>query len=160
VECALKIGSMQWLMDGECVGDRFIAFDLLRKRVWTCGQSLPQTFGHSVTAMPVIGKDQAIQFIRTATKTSDKRAMLAELRQQNREGIVFNADRRKIHPGRPASGGDQRKLKIRCGGVVYRRRNQWQQAQRGFGTARRRTACRCRQCDHPTQSGRPCGGEA
>ena len=62
--------------------------------------------------MPGINEDQPIRFIRTATKTTEKRAMLAALRQQNKEGIVFKRIDAPYTPGRPASGGDQRKFKF------------------------------------------------
>jgi bifunctional non-homologous end joining protein LigD len=113
VECALKLGSMEWLIDGECIGDTFIAFDLLEQ---TSVDLRTQPYRKRLDAlycMPVIGKYQEIiQFIRTATKTADKRAMLVELRRQNREGIVFKRIAASYTPGRPASGGDQLKLKF------------------------------------------------
>ncbi|MEI8197307.1 MAG: WGR domain-containing protein [Phycisphaerae bacterium] len=112
VVCARTIGGMQWLMDGECIGDRFIAFDLLEM---ACIDLRPQPCRKRLDTlyrMALSGPDQPIEFIRTATKTIDKRVMLAELRKQNREGIVFKRIAAPYTPGRPASGGDQRKLKF------------------------------------------------
>ncbi len=112
VACALAISSMQWLIDGECIADTFVAFDMLQR---ACVDLRPQPYRKRLDAlytMPLIGSDQPIRFIRTATKTPDKRAMLADLRRQNREGIVFKRIEAPYSPGRPASGGDQRKLKF------------------------------------------------
>ncbi len=112
VECALKIDGSRWLIDGECIGDTFIAFDLLEQ---ASVNLRPQPYRKRIDAlycMPVIGPSQPIQFIRTATKTADKREMLAELRRQNKEGIVFKLIDAPYIPGRPASGGNQRKLKF------------------------------------------------
>jgi bifunctional non-homologous end joining protein LigD len=112
VACALTIGSTPWLMDGECIGDAFVAFDLLEslgvdRRAEPYRERLDALY-----QMPVLGPDQPILFIRTATRTTDKRAMLTELRRQNKEGIVFKRIAAPYTPGRPASGGDQLKLKF------------------------------------------------
>jgi len=112
VTCALSLGSMQWLMDGECIGEKFIAFDLLEK---ACVNLRPQPYRKRLDAlytMPLLGPGLPIQFVRSASKTADKRAMLARLRRDRCEGIVFKRIDAPYSPGRPASGGDQLKLKF------------------------------------------------
>ncbi|MEI8195290.1 MAG: WGR domain-containing protein [Phycisphaerae bacterium] len=112
VQCARTISGPQWLLDGECIGDRHIAFDLLEQ----AGVDLrPQPYRKRLDAlyrMALSGPDQPISFVRTATMTLDKRVMLAELRRQNKEGMVFKRLAAPYTPGRPASGGDQLKLKF------------------------------------------------
>jgi bifunctional non-homologous end joining protein LigD len=112
VECASKIPSQQFVLDGECIGEKFIVFDLLEK---ACVNLRPEPYRKrldTLYCMPVIGSDQAIQFIQTAKKTAEKRQMLLDLRKQNREGIVFKQHDAPYLPGRPASGGAQLKLKF------------------------------------------------
>lgn len=112
VESARKLGGMQWLMDGECIGDTFIAFDLLEN---ACVNLRAEPYRKRIDAlyrMPAVGQGEPIQFISTATKTADKRKLLTDLRTQNREGIVFKRTDAPYTPGRPASGGTQLKLKF------------------------------------------------
>jgi len=112
VGCALSIGSMQWLMDGECIGDTFIAFDLLER---ACVDLRPQPYRKRLDAlytMLLLGSALPIQFIRSATTVRDTRAMLANLRQTNKEGIVLKRIDAPYTPGRPASGGNQLKCKF------------------------------------------------
>jgi bifunctional non-homologous end joining protein LigD len=56
--------------------------------------------------------DAANRLVRTASTTADKRNMLELLQRQSREGIVFKRADAIFTPGRPASGGDQRKYKF------------------------------------------------
>ena len=112
VQCALKIPSMQFIIDGECIGDTFIAFDLLEK---ACVNLRAEPYRKRLDALyrtPVIGSTQPMQFIRTATKTNEKRTLLAELRRLNKEGVVFKRIDAPYTAGRPNSGGDQLKLKF------------------------------------------------
>ncbi len=112
VDCALTLGSMQWVMDGECIGDTFIAFDLLEKACVDLRNDPYRKRLDALYRLPLIGPNQPIRFIKTATRTAEKRQMLANLRRENREGIVFKRIDAAYTPGRPASGGDQRKLKF------------------------------------------------
>jgi len=112
VGCALSIGPQQWIMDGECIGDVFHAFDLL-ERACTDLRSRPYKKRPTLLySMSLAGPDLPIRFIRTATKTAEKKAMFAELKRQNREGVVFKKIDSPYTPGRPASGGDQVKHKF------------------------------------------------
>ena len=87
VACARTISGQQWLLDGECVGDVFIAFDLLEM---ACVDLRPQPYRKRLDALyglALTDDHQPIRFIRTAVKTADKRSMLADLRMQNRVGV-------------------------------------------------------------------------
>ena len=112
VDCAKGITSRQCLLDGECISDMFIVFDLLEQD----GQNLrglPYRLRlDALYQLRGLGGGQAIRFIRTAIRTADKRAMLADLRRQNAEGIVFKRIDASYTPGRPASGGVALKYKF------------------------------------------------
>jgi len=112
VEQALITGELQWLMDGEAVGDTYVAFDLLeqgnvdlrkepyRRRLTGLCRML-ESSGHG-----------PIWLVETACSAATKREMLAQFRRENREGAVFKRFSAPYTPGRPASGGDQLKLKF------------------------------------------------
>jgi bifunctional non-homologous end joining protein LigD len=112
VKCAAGLPSQQFLIDGECVGDTFIAFDLLE---YACVDLRSQPYRKRLDklyCLPIAATGAPIATVRTASKPFPKRAMLADLRQQNREGIVFKRIDAPHTPGRPASGGDWLKLKF------------------------------------------------
>jgi len=53
-----------------------------------------------------------VRIANTACSAATKREMLAQFRRENREGAVFKRSSAPYTPGRPASGGDQLKLKF------------------------------------------------
>jgi len=109
---ARTIGGRQWLMDGEAVGDIYFAFDLLEQD----GVDLrKQPYSHRLDALSVIvvpGRKGAIRVRGTATGTAQKQEMLSALYRIKAEGVVFKRHAAPYTPGRPASGGDQLKLKF------------------------------------------------
>jgi bifunctional non-homologous end joining protein LigD len=110
-QCAMRLPSQQFLIDGECIGDTFVAFDLLE---YACVDLRRQPYlkrMEQLYSLPILGAAQPISVISTAM-TVTKRAMLAGLRRLNREGIVFKNSDAPHTPGRPASGGDWLKLKF------------------------------------------------
>ena len=112
VSFACGLGPQQWLMDSECVGDVLVVFDLLEH---ACINLRPQPYNKRLKMlyeMPIADHRQPIRFIETATTAPAKRQLLARLREQKREGIVFKRLVAPYTPGRPASGGDQLKLKF------------------------------------------------
>jgi bifunctional non-homologous end joining protein LigD len=110
-DSALAIGDRQWMMDGEAIGDIYIAFDLLERggvdlraepyslRLATLGELVPQSV-------------RVIRLADTVKDAASKRSKLAQCRSDNREGVVFKRFSARYTPGRPASGGDQLKLKF------------------------------------------------
>lgn len=112
LDFAASLGGNQWLIDGEAVGDTFVAFDLLEQ---ACANLRNQPYQRRLKALYdlVTNKPKPpLYAAETATSTSSKRAMLDRLRQQRREGMVFKRRDSVYVPGRPSSGGDQRKLKF------------------------------------------------
>ena len=112
VEAAHTFGGGQWLLDGEAMGERFAAFDLLE---YACVDLRKQPLDQRLKALGklgVPGVNGPIDLADTATTTHAKRALLTHLRKINAEGIVFKRRSAVYVPGRPASGGDQRKHKF------------------------------------------------
>jgi bifunctional non-homologous end joining protein LigD len=112
IACAAAVPCQQFLLDGECIGEIFVAFDLLEYacvdlRRDSCRKRLDRMY-----RLPVHVSGQPITLVRSASRTADKRAMLATLRRQNKEGLVFKRIEAPHTPGRPASGGDWLKLKF------------------------------------------------
>ena len=112
VEQAQATGGPEWIMDGEAIGNVFIAFDLLEQ----AGVNLrPLPYSKRYNALcEVIGPGAVgpIRVAPSATTKAQKIALLGTLRAGNREGAVFKRQSAPYTPGRPASGGDQLKLKF------------------------------------------------
>ena len=102
----------QWLMDGEAMGDVYVAFDLLELANADLRQAPYSDRLGSLSHMPILMGKGSIRLVKTAFTTAQKREMLAQLRRENREGAVFKRASAPYTPGRPASGGDQLKLKF------------------------------------------------
>jgi len=112
VQQAHATGGQQWLMDGEAVGDVFVAFDLLEQ---ACINLRPEPYSKRYKALcDIIGPGESgpIRVAPTATTKSQKVGLLGMLRGSNREGAVFKRHAAPYTPGRPASGGNALKLKF------------------------------------------------
>jgi bifunctional non-homologous end joining protein LigD len=99
------------ILDGELVGDFFIAFDILElngKNV--CELPYQQRLAHLSGLGNLFG--DLIRLAETAVTGAEKRAMCDRLRKEEREGVVFKDLRAPYSSGRPASGGTQRKCKF------------------------------------------------
>jgi bifunctional non-homologous end joining protein LigD len=110
-ESARGLEGGQWLLDGEAVGDVFVAFDLLEQ---ACINLRGQPYSKRLKALyGLVPKDSAaIRAADTAATAAQKRTMLDAMRQANREGVVFKHRSAPHVPGRPASGGNWLKLKF------------------------------------------------
>ena len=100
------------LLDGECVGDRFHAFDLLELR----GQDyrIKPLIERVSTLVDLLGPLRApsIQPVNTAYGEEYKRQLLNEFWAAGREGVVFKRLDAPYTPGRPNSGGTALKYKF------------------------------------------------
>ena len=109
---ARKLGDDQWVLDGEAIGDVYVAFDLLESaRV----DLRSEPFSKRLKMLEKIIADNSaapIRRVTTAQTKTAKAALLAQLKSANREGIVFKRHEAPYVAGRPASGGDQVKLKF------------------------------------------------
>ena len=112
VKAVKQFNAGNCLLDGEAVGDVYYAFDLLehnarslrRERYAARLASLRQLIGDDTQGI--------VRLVFTAGGSTAKRLLLDDLRRQNREGAVFKNADAPYSPGRPASGGDQLKLKF------------------------------------------------
>lgn len=99
-------------VDGELVGTRFFLFDLLSLR----GHDLRHReyvdrFALLLALVPTF-KDVSLCVVETAWSEESKRASYVDLVANNREGVVFKRWNAPSTPGRPASGGNQFKVKF------------------------------------------------
>ena len=111
-----SLNANQFLIDGEALGDRLYAFDLLELD----GKDIR---GLSVLArmeklVELAGKCKAIKVVSTAFSVSEKREMIARIKGARGEGVVFKNKDATYVPGRPASGGNQRKWKFVASATV------------------------------------------
>lgn len=112
VEDVQSLGFNQIMLDGEVLGDRYVAFDLLQlddKNLRT----LP--YEERLEMLEKILKDKAfngIECVVTARTPAEKRKLLEGLRDHKAEGMVFKKKTAPYAPGRPASGGSQMKYKF------------------------------------------------
>lgn len=99
------------LVDGEDMGGELVAFDLLSLD----GEGLrnrpyEERFRH--LQLLVGAGVPGVRIVRSATGEAAKRALLATLRAEKAEGVVFKRRSALFSPGRPNSGGDQIKFKF------------------------------------------------
>ena len=99
-----------FLIDGESIGDKLFAFDLLEMgSVGTHGSS----YASRLTLLEdLIVKDGPIEVVKTARTAEEKAKMLADLRNANAEGAVFKDKTAYHEAGRPDTGGSQLKFKF------------------------------------------------
>jgi bifunctional non-homologous end joining protein LigD len=100
-----------WLIDGELIGDQYHTFDLLEHD----GSYRAQPIRKRLVALfnlVASGQAPSISLVASYTGEAVKRRFLERCREDNLEGVVFKDMTAPYIPGRPASGGAQRKLKF------------------------------------------------
>lgn len=101
---------VDFLVDGEAVGDVVHAFDLLQvKGNDVRDRSYLDRFAGLLRLLDVTS---AIRPVATAVDPEDKRAMFDTLRTTGAEGVVFKDMDSRFKPGRPNSGGPHLKFKF------------------------------------------------
>ena len=108
---AVEALNSQFILDGECVGEKFIAFDLLELD-GTDLRSQPYRVRLVILNGIIPPQDDCIRSAATTILTETKQAMLKQLRAANAEGAVFKHCDAPYTAGRPASGGSALKLKF------------------------------------------------
>lgn len=100
------------LLDGEALGERYVAFDLLECN----GQSLREMpYDKRLEQLEALLAGRAfsgMELVHTARTAQEKRALLTALRDHGAEGAAFKRHDAAYAPGRPASGGSQIKYKF------------------------------------------------
>lgn len=103
VDDLLKDGD-DFVIDGECIGDKFFAFDMLE---WK---------GIDLRAEPYAERFRKLACVTVPVESvvteSSKRGMLAAIKEARGEGVVFKRLDAPYVAGRPASGGSQLKFKF------------------------------------------------
>jgi bifunctional non-homologous end joining protein LigD len=111
-DAVAKVPGGDFLFDGEQVGEVYHAFDILQLD----GDDLrSQSFFDRYATLVGIMLTTAsahCALVKAAFTTQQKQQMLADAEALNEEGIVFKRTAAPYTPGRPASGGDQFKLKF------------------------------------------------
>ncbi len=103
---------VNFLMDGEAIGDELYAFDLLK----IDGQDLRplcylERYPRLVDLLCAI-ETSAIKPVKSACTDSDKSQKFEAFKRGGKEGVVFKRIDAHYTPGRPASGGSQLKFKF------------------------------------------------
>lgn len=101
-----------WRLDGELVGSVFYVFDVL---LWASADTTTETVEQRLKRLADIKAllpEGLVRVTDTAYTTAEKEALLAQMKKEEREGVVFKRLASVYTPGRPASGGDQLKHKL------------------------------------------------
>ena len=112
IEAAVQLLPGDLVLDGEAVGDRFHAFDLLSRQ----GIDLRERpYSDRYSALQAViggGGGAAISVVECWADSEDKARQLDAARERKAEGVVFKRGDSPYTQGRPSSGGPQRKLKF------------------------------------------------
>jgi len=102
-----------FVIDGEAIGDRLHAFDLLSRNGNDLrGHSCRNRYGALLTLLFGSLQPRNISVVSCWTDSLDKASWLHTLKQQKAEGVVFKLWNAPYTPGRPNSGGSQLKYKF------------------------------------------------
>jgi bifunctional non-homologous end joining protein LigD len=101
-----------FILDGEAIGDRLHAFDLLSRNGDDLrGQSYRHRYYGALLTL-LGGVRSSISVVDCWTDSLDKASWLRLLKEQKAEGVVFKLWNAPYTPGRPNSGGSQLKYKF------------------------------------------------
>jgi len=101
-----------FVLDGEAIGDRLHAFDLLeRDGVDLRGESCERRYGALLNLLAG-GLPKHIHLVACWVDPRDKASWLLTLQREKAEGVVFKLKTAPHTPGRPNSGGPQLKHKF------------------------------------------------
>ncbi len=101
----------QFIIDGESVGEKFFAFDLLE----LSGTDLrPRPYEERLRSLHdlIPGSGQHLAIAETASTAAAKEKMMKQFKAANAEGVVFKQLDAPHNAGRPASGGTALKHKF------------------------------------------------
>lgn len=101
-----------FILDGECIGDVFYAFDLLveNEEDWR-----PKHYRARLTELMNLlasAQHRFIKYANTAFSIREKSDLYQELLRDHQEGVVFKRLNAPYTPGRPSIGGPQLKYKF------------------------------------------------
>ena len=110
-DAALAIDG-DFTLDGEIIGDRLYAFDLLSRAGDDAVREAPYADRYISLTELLAEADSAIIAVPSAETTEAKAERLAELKEASAEGVVFKRLDAPYRHGRPNSGGTQLKYKF------------------------------------------------
>jgi len=108
---ASALASGEATVDGEWMGATLEVFDILE----LAGQdlrALPYSKRLAILEDTIPETGLVIRRVKTARTTAEKKELFKLLQATNKEGVVFKNINAPVHPGRPASGGNQLKYKF------------------------------------------------
>ena len=101
-----------FILDGEAIGDRLHAFDLLSRNGTDLREhSCRNRYGALLTLLGSV-RSSHISYVDCWTDSLDKASWLHTLKEQKAEGVVFKLWNAPYKAGRPNSGGSQLKYKF------------------------------------------------
>jgi bifunctional non-homologous end joining protein LigD len=109
---SVRLITSNFIMDGECIGDLFHAFDLLE---WDGEDCRTRPFQYRLVKLSNLLNRPNVKHMRwveTMTDPANKERMFRHLQSERREGVVFKRLGVPYTPGRPNSGGNQLKHKF------------------------------------------------
>jgi bifunctional non-homologous end joining protein LigD len=112
VQEAVRAVKGPWVIDGEIVGEKFYAFDLLESQA---GDARGQAYLRRLAALEMqFGNIESGSFkvAPTVFGTAMKKGFITGLKTANKEGVVFKKLDAPWNEGRPNSGGTALKLKF------------------------------------------------
>ncbi|OQY52167.1 MAG: ATP-dependent DNA ligase [Candidatus Parabeggiatoa sp. nov. 2] len=98
-----------YLVDGEAVGEKLFAFDLLEINNTDIK---PTPYRERLSHLENLGLSGSIVVVETAKTTEEKQQLYERLKASGSEGIVFKKHSAPYTAGRPNSGGNQIKFKF------------------------------------------------
>lgn len=122
----LKMGISSIVVDGEAMGDRYAVFDLREVNgVSWMGRKFVERHAEWERIVEAANKDKKDAwsgvFIQSpvAKTEKEKRMLFDKIKANGGEGLVFKEKDSEYVPGRPASGGSQRKFKFVESATVF-----------------------------------------
>ena len=98
------------VVDGECVGETLHVFDILESPHGDCRAA---RYEDRLTTLQTTIAIPTSWLAKTAIGTTAKRALMAELKKANKEGIVFKRLSAQWYAGRPASASGSSAIKCK-----------------------------------------------
>ncbi len=98
-----------YLVDGEAVGEKLFAFDLLEI---DNTDVKPTPYSERLSQLESLGLENSIVVVETAKTTEGKQQLYDRLKASKAEGVVFKKHSASYTAGRPNSGGNQVKFKF------------------------------------------------
>jgi bifunctional non-homologous end joining protein LigD len=99
------------ILDGEAVGDRYYAFDLISVN-GVDQRTRPYCKRHEALFKLIDESVGSIEWVETYCRPAEKCAAFDRLKRANAEGVVFKRTDAPYTPGRPTGGGPQLKFKF------------------------------------------------